>query len=95
MFPSRPVRAAVGASVAVAAVLLLGACGDSGGLVYLLTDGPQRFRTSGSAKGSAKGHGLGLTIAVGQAEVLGARLTFENADDGGAVAVLRLPAGGG
>ena len=58
---------------------------------YLLTEGPQRFRTSGSAKG----HGLGLTIAVGQAEVLGARLEFENAPDGGASAVLRLTAGEG
>ncbi|WP_215448994.1 HAMP domain-containing sensor histidine kinase [Streptomyces sp. ATCC 21386] len=57
---------------------------------YLLTEGPQRFRT----EGSAKGHGLGLTIAVGQAEVLGARLGFENASDGGALAVLRLRAGG-
>ncbi|MER6161966.1 hypothetical protein ABT147_41830 [Streptomyces sp. NPDC001868] len=35
MFPSRPApaRVAVGASLAVAAALLLGACGDSGGLV--------------------------------------------------------------
>ncbi|UUU24902.1 hypothetical protein [Streptomyces sp. DSM 40750] len=33
MFPSRPVRAAAGAAVAVAAAVLLGACGDSGGLV--------------------------------------------------------------
>ncbi|WP_314218839.1 ATP-binding protein [Streptomyces zaehneri] len=54
---------------------------------YLLTHGPQRFRT----EGGAKGHGLGLTIAVGQAEVLGARLTFANAPDGGAVATLTLP----
>ncbi|MFE7760133.1 ATP-binding protein [Streptomyces sp. NPDC057438] len=58
---------------------------------YLVTEGPQRFRT----EGSSKGHGLGLTIAVGQAEVLGARLEFGNAVDGGASAVLRLPAGGG
>jgi signal transduction histidine kinase len=57
---------------------------------YLVAEGPQRFRT----EGSRKGHGLGLTIAVGQAEVLGARLRFENAADGGASAVLRLPAGG-
>ncbi|EMF54330.1 MULTISPECIES: HAMP domain-containing sensor histidine kinase [Streptomyces] len=57
---------------------------------YLRAEGPQRFRT----EGSLKGHGLGLTIAVGQAEVLGARLAFENAEDGGASAVLRLPAGG-
>ncbi|MGW0840926.1 ATP-binding protein [Streptomyces sp. NPDC002787] len=58
---------------------------------YLVAEGPQRFRT----EGSAKGHGLGLTIAVGQAEVLGARLEFENAEGGGASAVLRLRAGGG
>ncbi|MFI7300586.1 ATP-binding protein [Streptomyces sp. NPDC050121] len=54
---------------------------------YLVTHGPQRFRT----EGGAKGHGLGLTIAVGQAEVMGARLTFANAPDGGAVATLTLP----
>ncbi|GHF62221.1 MULTISPECIES: ATP-binding protein [Streptomyces] len=54
---------------------------------YLVAHGPQRFRT----EGGAKGHGLGLTIAVGQAEVLGARLTFANAADGGAVARLTLP----
>ncbi|MFE9439211.1 ATP-binding protein [Streptomyces sp. NPDC006602] len=53
---------------------------------YLLEHGPQRFRT----EGVSKGHGLGLTIAVGQAEVLGARLVFANAEDGGAVAVLTL-----
>ncbi|MFJ9741450.1 ATP-binding protein [Streptomyces sp. NPDC101166] len=54
---------------------------------YLVAHGPQRFRT----EGGAKGHGLGLTIAVGQAEVLGSRLTFANAPDGGAVATLTLP----
>ncbi|WP_329413542.1 HAMP domain-containing histidine kinase [Streptomyces sp. NBC_00704] len=54
---------------------------------YLVAHGPQRFRT----EGGAKGHGLGLTIAVGQAEVLGARLAFTNAPDGGAVATLTLP----
>ncbi|MFI6208881.1 ATP-binding protein [Streptomyces sp. NPDC051041] len=54
---------------------------------YLLAHGPQRFRT----EGGAKGHGLGLTIALGQAEVLGARLEFANAPDGGAVATLTLP----
>ncbi|GGS00894.1 two-component sensor histidine kinase [Streptomyces humidus] len=54
---------------------------------YLVTHGPQRFRT----EGGARGHGLGLTIAVGQAEVLGARLAFTNAPDGGAVATLTLP----
>ncbi|MYS94842.1 MULTISPECIES: sensor histidine kinase [Streptomyces] len=54
---------------------------------YLVVHGPQRFRT----EGGAKGHGLGLTIALGQAEVLGARLEFANAADGGAVATLRVP----
>ncbi|MER6289074.1 HAMP domain-containing sensor histidine kinase [Streptomyces sviceus] len=53
---------------------------------YLVSHGPQRFRT----EGGARGHGLGLTIAVGQAEVLGARLSFSNAQDGGAVATLTL-----
>ncbi|MCX5204221.1 HAMP domain-containing histidine kinase [Streptomyces sp. NBC_00237] len=56
---------------------------------YLVEHGPQRFRTeAGGAKG---GHGLGLTIAAGQAEVIGARLTFTNTPDGGAVARLVLP----
>ncbi|WP_369376354.1 ATP-binding protein [Streptomyces sp. cg36] len=54
---------------------------------YLLDHGPQRFRT----EGGSKGHGLGLTIAVGQAAVLGARLRFANAPDGGAIAWLTLP----
>ncbi|WBO63873.1 HAMP domain-containing sensor histidine kinase [Streptomyces camelliae] len=54
---------------------------------YLVAHGPQRFRT----EGGATGHGLGLTIALGQAEVLGARLVFANALDGGAVATLILP----
>jgi signal transduction histidine kinase len=54
---------------------------------YLLVHGPQRFRT----EGGAKGHGLGLTIAAGQAEVLGARLEFTNPPDGGALATLTLP----
>ncbi|MGW1955381.1 ATP-binding protein [Streptomyces sp. NPDC001920] len=53
---------------------------------YLVAHGPQRFRT----EGGSRGHGLGLTIALGQAEVLGARLTFANAADGGAVARLVL-----
>ncbi|MGX1368325.1 signal transduction histidine kinase [Streptomyces canus] len=65
----------------------------------LLADGPSRFRT-GSADRAGHGHGLGLTIAAGQARVLGARLTFRNirpagAPQGvvaeGAVAVLWLP----
>jgi signal transduction histidine kinase len=59
----------------------------------LLREGPSRFRT-GSSDRSGSGHGLGLTIATGQARVLGARLTFRNAlqgDGGGAVAQLMLP----
>ncbi|MGW0611197.1 ATP-binding protein [Streptomyces sp. NPDC002788] len=55
---------------------------------YLVTHGPQRFRT----EGGTRGHGLGLTIALGQAEVLGARLEFANAPDGGAMATLVLAA---
>ncbi|MGW1208998.1 ATP-binding protein [Streptomyces sp. NPDC002499] len=55
----------------------------------LLADGPRRFRTGASERG--RGHGLGLTIALGQAEVIGASLSFSNAPDGGAVATLRLP----
>ncbi|MFF6997790.1 two-component system sensor histidine kinase CseC [Streptomyces sp. NPDC008313] len=65
----------------------------------LLREGPSRFRT-GSSDRAGRGHGLGLTIAAGQARVLGARLTFRNVrpagapDDvpaEGAVAVLWLP----
>ncbi|WP_329175903.1 MULTISPECIES: HAMP domain-containing sensor histidine kinase [unclassified Streptomyces] len=59
----------------------------------MLREGPSRFRT-GSTDRSGGGHGLGLTIATGQARVLGARLTFRNApltDGGGAVAQLLLP----
>ncbi|MEU2929262.1 two-component system sensor histidine kinase CseC [Streptomyces sp. NPDC007251] len=65
----------------------------------LLAEGPSRFRT-GSKDRAGTGHGLGLTIAAGQARVLGARLTFRNvrpvgAPPGvpaeGAVAVLWLP----
>ncbi|MEU0133873.1 two-component system sensor histidine kinase CseC [Streptomyces sp. NPDC006296] len=63
----------------------------------LLQEGPSRFRT-GSSDRAGRGHGLGLTIAAGQARVLGARLTFRNAaptggtdGSGGAVAVLWLP----
>ncbi|MFI1186518.1 sensor histidine kinase [Streptomyces californicus] len=54
----------------------------------LLAYGPQRFRTGASERG--RGHGLGLTVAQGQAGVLGARLTFTNAPDGGALATLDL-----
>ncbi|MFD0167679.1 sensor histidine kinase [Streptomyces decoyicus] len=57
--------------------------------VDLLHHGPQRFRTD--APGRGKGHGLGLTIAVGQSAVLGIDLRFTNAPDRGARAILRLP----
>ncbi|MGW2716424.1 two-component system sensor histidine kinase CseC [Streptomyces sp. NPDC001492] len=65
----------------------------------LLAEGPSRFRT-GSADRAGHGHGLGLTIAAGQARVMGARLTFRNVRPAGApdhvpaegaVAVLWLP----
>ncbi|MFH9953697.1 ATP-binding protein [Streptomyces roseolus] len=56
----------------------------------LLLHGPRRFHTGARERGS--GHGLGLTIAFGQARVLGAELLLANAPDGGAVATLRLPA---
>ncbi|MER7050219.1 two-component system sensor histidine kinase CseC [Streptomyces jumonjinensis] len=65
----------------------------------LLREGPSRFRTGASDR-AGTGHGLGLTIAAGQARVLGARLTFRNAapvgtttpgETGGAIAVLWLP----
>ncbi|WP_240351608.1 sensor histidine kinase [Streptomyces olivoreticuli] len=56
----------------------------------LLRDGPRRFHTGAKERGS--GHGLGLTIALGQARLLGAELRLDNAPDGGAVATLRLPA---
>ncbi|MEV8530854.1 HAMP domain-containing sensor histidine kinase [Streptomyces sp. NPDC051211] len=55
----------------------------------LLLHGPRRFHTGATARGS--GHGLGLTIALGQARLLGAELRLGNAPDGGAVATLRLP----
>ncbi|MFE1434923.1 ATP-binding protein [Streptomyces griseoaurantiacus] len=58
----------------------------------LLADGPQQFRTGASERG--RGHGLGLTIALGQARVIGASLEFANAPGGGALATLRLPAAG-
>jgi signal transduction histidine kinase len=54
----------------------------------LLAEGPQRFRTGAAERG--RGHGLGLTIALGQAQVIGAELAFGNAPDGGAVATLHL-----
>ncbi|WP_158886865.1 sensor histidine kinase [Amycolatopsis anabasis] len=55
----------------------------------ILREGPSRFRTGSSDRGG--GHGLGLTIAVAQARVLGATIDFANADSGGAVVTVHLP----
>ncbi|WP_367432979.1 HAMP domain-containing sensor histidine kinase [Streptomyces celluloflavus] len=55
----------------------------------LLRHGPRRFHTGSAERGT--GHGLGLTIALGQAGLLGAELHLANAPDGGAVAMVRLP----
>ncbi|MYT11661.1 Signal transduction histidine kinase [Streptomyces sp. SceaMP-e96] len=55
----------------------------------LLLHGPRRFQTGATERGT--GHGLGLTIVLGQARLLDAELHLENAPDGGAVATLRLP----
>jgi signal transduction histidine kinase len=55
----------------------------------ILAEGPSRFRTGAPERG--RGQGLGLTIALGQARVIGARLEFGEAEGGGAVARLTLP----
>ncbi|MFF4774376.1 ATP-binding protein [Microtetraspora fusca] len=57
-------------------------------LATLRAYGPQRFVTGSAARGG--GVGLGLTIAAGQARVIGAVLTFENAQGGGALVRLDL-----
>ncbi|WP_060905595.1 sensor histidine kinase, partial [Streptomyces scabiei] len=59
-------------------------------LAVVTASGPQRFRTGSESAGT----GLGLTIASGQARLLGARLTFRNHPDGGAEATLRLTGSG-
>ncbi|MFM9613073.1 ATP-binding protein [Streptomyces niveiscabiei] len=58
-------------------------------LAILHASGPQRFRTGARTGGT----GLGLTIATGQARLLGAQLAFRNHPGGGAEAELRLPVG--
>lgn len=55
----------------------------------LLRDGPQRFLTGATERG--QGTGLGLTIALGQAQVIGARVALSNAAPRGASATLTLP----
>ncbi|MER5882365.1 HAMP domain-containing sensor histidine kinase [Streptomyces sp. NPDC001941] len=56
---------------------------------HLLENGPQRFLTGAAERG--QGTGLGLTIALGQAQVIGARVELANAPDGGAMATVVLP----
>jgi C4-dicarboxylate-specific signal transduction histidine kinase len=56
----------------------------------LITEGPRRFRSGMAERGL--GHGLGLTIAAGHANVLGADLIFTAAPHRGASARLELPA---
>ncbi|MFI9234279.1 sensor histidine kinase [Streptomyces rimosus] len=57
----------------------------------LLRDGPRRFRTGAYDRGT--GRGLGLSIAMGQTAVLGARLRLEAPPGGGAEVALELPGG--
>ena len=54
-----------------------------------LATGPQRFRRPSVSRGG--GHGLGLIIAQGQTAVLGGRLHFDNAPEGGARVRIDLP----
>lgn len=49
----------------------------------------QRFRTGWTERG--RGHGLGLTIVLGHARVIGASLEFANPVDGGASVTVILP----
>ncbi|MFK0045696.1 ATP-binding protein [Streptomyces sp. NPDC090741] len=58
--------------------------------VKLLREGPQRFLTGAAERG--QGTGLGLTIAFGQAQVIGARVTLSNPAPAGAAATVTLPA---
>lgn len=54
----------------------------------LLQGGPSPFRTGDASRGA--GSGLGLMIALGQAQTLGAELAFANGPHGGARATLGL-----
>jgi signal transduction histidine kinase len=60
----------------------------------LLIQGPGRFRRGAGASTTGGGSGLGLSIAAGQAEVLGATLDLANPEDGGAIATLTFPSDG-
>ncbi|GGT16763.1 ATP-binding protein [Nonomuraea spiralis] len=62
-------------------------------LSALRAHGPRRFSTGEAARGT--GVGLGLTIAAGQARLIGATLTFGNAPDGGAQVRLSFEGAGG
>ncbi|MFJ8211452.1 ATP-binding protein [Streptomyces sp. NPDC096033] len=55
----------------------------------LLREGPQRFMTGAAERG--QGTGLGLTIAFGQSQVIGAGVRLWNPGDGGAAATVTLP----
>ncbi|MEV7385276.1 HAMP domain-containing sensor histidine kinase [Streptomyces sp. NPDC091215] len=57
----------------------------------LLQDGPRRFRTGAFDRGT--GRGLGLSIAAGQAVVLGGRLRLGAAAGGGAEAAVEIAEG--
>ncbi|MCX5198095.1 HAMP domain-containing histidine kinase [Streptomyces sp. NBC_00249] len=55
----------------------------------LLREGPQRFMTGAAERG--QGTGLGLTIAFGQAQVIGAEVVLANPAPSGAAATVTLP----